>query len=402
MKKKTRIIIIILAILVVAGGIWFFVSRKNNKASYQLETATMSKNNVSVMVTATGTIEPITKVDVGTQVSGIIDKIYVDYNSEVTKGEVLAELDKTTLQSDLRSKEMELQSAKTEYDYQKTNYNRLKALFDQELISRTDFETSQYNYQKAEAAYNKLISDLVKVRTNLGYATIYSPIDGVVLSRAVEEGQTVAASFNTPTLFTIANDLTKMQVTANVDEADIGEVQEGQRVTFTVDAYPSDLFEGDVIQVRLEPTTTSSVVTYEVIVNAPNPDLKLKPGLTANITIYTVEKDDINTLPNKAFIFRPDQDIASSIGYQLSNGVTASGQNNLNNRLIWVVNQNTLNAKYVVVGHTDGVNTEIVSGLSQNDVVATGIVPVSKSKAKNGNGQQSPFMPQRRGGGGPR
>lgn len=396
MKKRTIIIIVVVAVLLIAV-VWFLVARKSSKSNYRLDTVEMTTSDISVLVTATGTVEPITKVEVGTQVSGIIDKIYVDYNSEVKKGQILAELDKITLQSDLRSKEMELKAAETEYNYQHTNYNRMKDLFDKELVSRTDYETAEYNYRRAEASFNKLTSDLTKVRTNLGYATITSPIDGVVLSRAVEEGQTVAASFNTPTLFTIANDLTKMQVIADVDEADIGEVREGQRVTFTVDAYPMDVFEGSVMQVRLEPTVTSNVVTYEVIVNAPNPDLKLKPGLTANITIYTLEEKDVQSLPNRVLTFRPDEEIISGMGYTLErNPITSTGQGG--SYTVWVLEGNTLKMKKIQAGATDGVNMQILSGLDGSEKVAVGLSAVTKNTPKNGNGEQSPFMPQRPGG----
>ncbi len=396
MKKKNIIIISIIAVIVIAG--LFFIFRKSSNDNYKLETTAISPKDINIMVTATGTIEPITKVDVGTQVSGIISKIYVDYNSEVKKGQVLAELDKVTLQSDLASKEMELKAAKVEYEYQKKNFNRINDLYKKELVSQTDYETALYTYEKAESSYNKMVSDLVKVRTNLNYATITSPIDGVVLSRAVEQGQTVAASFSTPTLFTIANDLTKMQVVANVDEADIGEVNVGERVTFTVDAYPSDIFQGTVSQVRLEPTITSNVVTYEVLVNAPNPDLKLKPGLTASITIFTMEKKQVNSLPNKTFAYSPDVEMLEKMGYSVKKDNPVAGNSSLTQKTVWVLNENTVQPKSITIGVTDGINTEIVSGLDKNDAVIEGAVAVAK---KNGNGnsaEKSPFMPQRGGG----
>lgn len=398
MKKRNIIIIIILVILVIIA-IVFFTRKNSSKNVYRLETTKISINDINVMVTATGTVEPITKVEVGTQVSGKIDKLYVDYNSEVTKGQILAELDKVTLQSDLQSKEMEVQSSRAEYNYQKANYNRIKDLFEKELISKTDYETALYNFQRAEASYNKLQSDLNKVRTNLGYATIYSPIDGVILSRAVEEGQTVAASFNTPTLFTIANDLTKMQVVANIDEADIGEVEEGQRVTFTVDAFPADVFEGFITQVRLEPTTTSNVVTYEVIVNAPNPELKLKPGLTANITIYTMEEKGVPTLPNKALSFAPNEEILQSIGYTLVYSKPDNVRLRQNQQVIWTVSNNTLQPRVVEKGKTDGINTEIKSELGKDEIIAVGVVLNLKNALDNNSEKaQSPFMPKRPGG----
>jgi HlyD family secretion protein len=305
-------------VAVIAIGAYFLLQGGKTKDRMTLETGKVVRNSINTMVTATGTVEPITVVEVGTQVSGIIDKIYVDFNSQIKKGQLLAEMDKVTLQSELASKQSALASSKTEYEYQQKNFARSKTLYEKKLISDTDYETAVYNYEKAKNTYEGNKADLVKVKRNLGYATITSPIDGVVISRAVEEGQTVAAGFSTPTLFTIANDLTQMEVIANVDEADIGQVEEGQRVSFTVDAYPNDVFEGQVTQVRLEATTTSNVVTYEVVINAPNPDLKLKPGLTANITIYTLERTNILTVPSKALRFVPDASLLEPLGITLA------------------------------------------------------------------------------------
>ncbi len=406
MKKKN--IIMGLIVLTAAAVSCFAFFRKSSKGDYRLETTTMQPRDINIMVTATGAIEPITKVDVGTQVSGIISKIYVDYNSEVKKGQMLAELDKVALQSDLASKEIELKSSKVEYDFQKKNFDRISDLYKKELVSQTDFESAQYSFEKAEASYNKLQSDLVKVRTNLNYATITSPIDGVVLSRAVEQGQTVAASFNTPTLFTIANDLTKMQVVANVDEADIGDVRAGQRVSFTVAAYPSDVFQGTVSQVRLEPIITSNVVTYEVLVNAPNPDMKLKPGLTANITIYTLEKSGVNSLPNKVFAYSPDIEMLKKAGFTVEEERELPEKPDVNKektdsdkkdhsfstgRKIWIQQDNTVYPQRVKTGVTDGINTEIISGLTRDDAVVEGTAIVAK-KEENET-EKSPFMPQR-------
>ena len=395
MKKKNIIIGIIGVVVIVA---LFLIFGKSSKEDYKLETTSMLPKDINIIVTATGRVEPVTKVDVGTQVSGIISRIYVDYNSKVTKGQVLAELDKIALQSDLRSKEMELNAARVEYEYQKKNFERISELFKKELVSQTDYETALYTYEKAQSTFNKLTSDLVKVRTNLGYATIYSPIDGIVLSRAVEEGQTVAASFNTPTLFVIAKDLTKMQVVANVDEADIGDVRVGQRVTFTVDAYPTDVFEGTVSQVRLEPTITSNVVTYEVLVNAPNPHLKLKPGLTANMTVFVMEKRDVNVLPNKVFAYSPDVEILKKKGYSVQEEEARSGKKPPGQKRVWLLVGNSIQPRIVTVGVTDGVNTEIISGLDKNDVVIERMTAVADKNAKPT--EKSPFMPQRGGGGG--
>ena len=274
-------------------------------------------------------------------------KIYVDFNSVVTKGQLLAEMDKVNLQAELISKNAELTSSKTEYEYQQSNYARSKVLHDKQLISDTDFETATYNYEKAKSSYDRVQSEMTKVRRNLEYAIITSPIDGVVINRAVEEGQTVAAGFSTPTLFTIANDLTQMRVSADVDEADIGQVEEGQSVKFQVDAYPEDVFEGKVTQVRLEATTTSNVVTYEVVISAYNPDLKLKPGLTANVTIYTLERPNVLTIASKALRFVPDQEILESMNITIEN---PSVEAPVGKRVVWQRNGNVLTPKIITIG----------------------------------------------------
>ena len=278
---KKKLIMGGVAVILIAGGVFLFTG-KSSKGGIKLETAKVGRSTITNTVTATGTVEPVTEVEVGTQVSGIIDKLYADYNDVVKAGQLIAEMDKINLQAELRSAEAQLASSKTEFEYQQKNYARSKVLHEKQLISDTDYETATYNYEKAKAAYDQSQASMVKVNRNLEYATITSPIDGVVINRAVEEGQTVAAGFETPTLFTIAADLTKMQVIADVDEADIGNVEEGQRVSFTVDAYPNDQFEGVVRQIRLgdsestssasSSTSSSTVVTYEVVITADNPD----------------------------------------------------------------------------------------------------------------------------------
>jgi len=397
MKKKKIIIISVVSVVILAICAHFFL-KASPADSFQLITTKLSTDKISTTVTATGTVNPIISVEVGTQVSGIISKLYVDYNSVVRKGQILAELDKTTLQASLKSKELELKSAKTEYEYQKKNFERSKDLHGKNLISDTDYETAKYTYEKAESAYKKIISDLVTVRTNLSYATIYSPIDGVVLSRAVEEGQTVAASFSTPTLFTIAKDLTKMRVIAKVDEADIGSVKQGQRVTFTVDAYPNDVFDGQVTQVRLEATTTSNVVTYQVVVNAPNPDLKLKPGLTANITIFTLEKNDVSVLPNKALNFKPDTEAMSHNGFTVSENVQISKNLGKGEKIVWQQDGKTIRNKRIKIGESDGINTEILSGVTSKDEIIAEMKTISMSDMSQPKpSESSPFMPKRPG-----
>ena len=376
--KKIGIAIVVIAVLAVAA---FLILRKSEKPQMKYKTAEIHRGSIVNTVTATGTIEPIVQVEVGTQVSGIINHIYVDYNSVVKKGEVIAELDKTTLEADLASSSATLQSNKTEYEYQEKNFLRIKGLHEKKMVSDTDYETAEYQYNKAKSSYEKSQSDITKARQNLEYATIYSPIDGVVIDRAVEEGQTVAASFNTPTLFTIANDLRQMRVIADVDEADIGGVVEGQQATFTVDAFPEDVFKGSVTQVRLQPTTESNVVTYEVVVDAPNPDLKLKPGLTANLTIYTMQKDSVLLVPLKALRFQPEnapEPVADSA--------------NPRARVLWTQSPQGLQPVNVTTGDNDGIFAEITGDIKEGDNVGTG-VDIGVASISDGQGEANPFMP---------
>ena len=385
MKKKTLWIIIG---VLCAAAILYLAVRPTGKSSVTLETAKAERINITNSVTATGTVEPVTKVEVGTQVSGIIDKLYADYNDEVKAGQVIAVMDKINLEAELTSSQAQLDAAKTEYEYREKEYNRTKTLHDKELVSDSDYDSAYYQYATAKNAYSQAQASYVKVKRNLSYATITSPIDGVVISRAVEEGQTVAAGFETPTLFTIAKNLTDMQVVADVDEADIGQVEEGQNVTFTVDAYPDDVFNGTVEQVRLEATTTSNVVTYEVVINAPNPDLKLKPGLTANVTIYTLEEDNVLAVPTKALRFNPDAELLSQIGIS----VEGSAQPAEGTRTVWVKNGNTISPKAVTANYTSGDKTGIFSGLADGEEVVTGLSAAQTAK-KAETTERSPFAP---------
>lgn len=381
----------IIGILAVGIVAWL-VFRPTGKSTVSLETAQVQRIDISSSVTATGTVEPVTKVEVGTQVSGIISKLYVDYNDVVKAGQVIAEMDKVNLQAELSAANAQLATAKTEYEYQEKEYNRMKTLHDKELVSDSEFDQAQYQYQSARNAYSQTQASYTKVKRNLSYATITSPIDGVVISKAVEEGQTVAAGFSTPTLFTIAKDLTDMQVVANVDEADIGQVKEGQRVTYTVAAYPDDVFEGKVRQVRLEATTTSNVVTYEVVINAPNPDLKVKPGLTATITIYTLEENDVLSVPTKALRFNPDPEIMKELGISVEGQPIRSDST----KTVWVRKGNTISPVEVVAGNTAGDRTGISGGLTEEDVVVTGLS--AEVSQKQESVERSPFAPGPRGG----
>lgn len=358
----------------------------SKKTGFTYSEAEAAKQDIVNSVTATGTIEPVTSVDVGTQVSGVISKLYVDYNSVVKAGQVIAELDRTNLMSELSSAQASLKSAQSELDYQKTNYERYKALYDKGLISANDFEQARLSYVQAQQRTRQQKESVKKAQTNLGYATITSPIDGVVLSKEVEEGQTVASSFSTPTLFKIARDLTDMRVIADVDEADIGDVKEGQRVTFTVDAFPDDTFEGQVTQVRQEATTESNVVTYEVVISAPNDDLKLKPGLTANVIIFTMEAKDVLAVPSKALRFTPREAMLNS-----DETITDTDAK----EKVWVKEGSNLKAVAVETGMTNGTLTQITKGLKPGTHVLTE-VNAMQVEAEGEQQNSNPFMPRPR------
>ena len=382
--KKTLIIATAAIAAVVAAFFVFFKSSAEQKVEF--EKTKVERTNIQSSITATGTIEPVTSVTVGTQVSGIVSHLYVNYNSEVKKGQVIAELDRTNLTSELNTARANLSSAQSTLNYEKANYERYSTLFEKGLISANDFETAKLSYLKAKEQVNTSRESVQKAQTNLGYATITSPIDGVVLSKSVEEGQTVAASFNTPELFTIAQDLTDMRVIADIDEADIGGVKEGQRVSFTVDAFPDDHFEGQVTQVRQQATTTSNVVTYEVVISAPNNDLKLKPGLTANVTIYTLEKNNVLTVPSKALRFMPNENILQK-GQQIEDTEARTK--------VWTLEGNTFKAHAVETGTTNGMLTEITKGIGEGTEVLVDFT-ISGGEEEEAQQAQNPFMPRPR------
>lgn len=406
--------------------------------SYSFETATVGTGSVVNTVTATGTLEAITSVVVGTQVSGIVEKLYVDFNSPVKKGQVLAELDKTALRSNVDQAEATLDNSKAEMEYQKSNYERSLALYEKNLIAKADFDLAKYNYDKSLASLSNSQAQYDKAMVNLGYATIYSPIDGVVMNRAVDEGQTVAASFNTPEIFTIAKDLTQMQVEADIDETDIGLVKVGQRVEFDVDAYPDEKFSGTVMQIRLSPVETSNVITYTVIINAPNPEQKLLPGMTANIVIYVEEVKDVLTIPYKAVKFTPDAAYLAKMGKELmkeggmpgAGGRMGTGQMPSGNRMsgqaagagqsgsmptgasegttgtatgfkaptmVWVRDEKGIHPVHIELGSNDGDNAEIKSGLKAGDEVVIKMTQLTAKEKKEKEVSSNPFMPPRPG-----
>lgn len=362
--KISKVWIAMTVVVIVAVAAWALSDGKE-KEEINFKQEKVSLQTLQNSVTATGTIEAVTSVTVGTQVSGIVNKLYVDYNSQVKKGQVIAELDKTNLLSELNTAKANMASAQSQLNYQSANMKRYQTLYQKGLVSADDYENALLTYRQAMEQVATAKEQVQRAQTNLGYATITSPIDGTVISKSVEEGQTVAASFNTPELFTIAKDLTNMQVVADVDEADIGAVKEGDRVTFTVDAYPDDTFEGTVKQVRLQATTTNNVVTYEVVISAQNADLKLKPGLTANVTIYTQERAGVLAVANKALRFTPTKE---TVGKDMKI-VDCKGKNK-----VWTLDGKTLTAHPVSIGQSDGMHTEIIKGLKAGQQIVTEIV----------------------------
>ncbi|MDH8701787.1 HlyD family secretion protein [Dysgonomonadaceae bacterium PH5-43] len=381
MKKKTLIIIgaialvLILALVILLGG---------NKSELLVNTAPIKTNTISLSVTATGYVQPVDQVEVGTQVSGVVERIYVDYNSQVTKGQLLAELDKSTLAEKVTQAQASLQSSKSALTLATKSYERTKQLFELKAATKASFEDAENQLIQATTSVANSEANLHQAKVNLSYAEIYSPIDGVVLNRAVEQGQTVAASFNTPTLFTIANDLKNMQVEADVDEADIGQVKLGQSVTFTVDAFPYDLFEGIVQQIRLQPVVTSNVVTYTVIINAPNPEEKLYPGMTASVTILTQVEEGI-TVPNSALSFTPNEEAIKKLNFEMPVENYSAG--------VWIKTGDNYKYSEIKTGLSDGVYTMVESGLNLNDTVVVSVVEQKKGEA-SGQAASNPLMPQ--------
>ncbi|MDR1653860.1 MAG: efflux RND transporter periplasmic adaptor subunit [Prevotellaceae bacterium] len=380
---KRRLIFIIIGVVAVAA-VAFLIFHKGGNNTLQINTATVSECSVELSVTATGYVQPVDKVEVGTQVSGVIEKIFVDYNSHVKKGQLLAEIDKSTLNEQLTQAQASLNAAQSDLNYAQQNYSRLKGLFDLKAATQEALESAANQLAQAQSALATQKANLQKAKVNLSYAEIYSPIDGVILDRAVEQGQTVAASFNTPTLFTIANDLKKMQIEANVDEADIGSVRTGQAVTFSVDAYTDDIFNGNVREIRLQPTVSNNVVTYTVIVEAPNPDEKLFPGMTANIAIITSRETGI-CLPNQAMNFEPAKEVFAHYKMNAPKQMPAAKHQ------AWVETPNGIEVKTIETGSTDGIKTIVKQGLNAGDKVILSATERQPDTAAEAAG--NPLMP---------
>lgn len=418
--KKSKLIIIIIIGLLLIGCVGYFIFHKDTN-KVELLTEKPHYGDIATSVTATGKIQPVDTVAVGTQVSGTIQKVFVDFNSVVKKGQLLAQIDQSLLLAQVDQITANLQVAKNNLSYQQSNFNRQSELYKAGGISRADFETARNLYQVARDNVNSVAAQLRSVQKSLSFTTIFSPIDGTVLSRKVSEGQTVAASLNTPTLFSIAKDLTKMQVQASVDEADVGNVKVGESASFTVDAFPDDVFKGTVIEVRLQPTISANVVTYTTIINAPNDDLKLKPGMTANIIIYTNEVKNTLLISAKAIAFQPDSTLGKQFkirklslgkhkGKHNGYGANKYGSNAQSNAktkdtidhkkaIVWRKIGDSIVPKHIRIGLDDDINVQIIKGITAQDEIITGVNSLKQTKTTKG-ADSSPFIPKRGGGGG--
>ncbi|PKQ61888.1 hypothetical protein BZG02_14535 [Labilibaculum filiforme] len=434
MKKinfpRKKLVLSAIGILLITVISITYISWIENEHKFVIETELVKKGSLSNTITATGTLEATNTVVVGTQVSGVIEKLYVDFNSVVKKGQLIAELDKYTLQSSLENAQADLDNAQAEYEYQNSNHLRMKVLYDKELLAKSDYDLVVYNLKKSKASVKSAKANLDRSARNLSYATIYSPIDGIVLNRAVEAGQTVAASMNTPELFTITNDLKEMQVEANIDEADIGMIKENQRVEFTVDAFPDLNFTGKVSEIRLQPNEASNVITYIVIISVSNPDLKLKPGMTASITTFVEEANDVLLIAGKATRFTPNQQLLEEYKRSLLKEVQnapSDDSNTINNdnrpkpprgnmpelddahKMVWVKNGEEIHPLVVEIGINDGSNMEVISGLKEGDILVTSLTLTNDSEEstlpQKNEDQKSPFIQEgpkgKNGAGGP-
>ncbi len=423
-----KLLLSFIGLLIIVAAAFIYISWIEIDKEYVFETETVKKGSVSNTITATGTLEATTTVTVGTQVSGVIEKLYVDFNAIVKKGQLIAELDKSTLQSSIENAQADLDNAEAEYDYQKANYERVKGLYEKEFVAQSDYDLAIYSYKKSKASVKSAKANLDRAARNLSYATIYSPIDGIVLNRAVDEGQTVASSMNTPELFTITNDLKEMQVEADIDEADIGMIEEQQRVEFTVDAFPDLNFEGEVSEIRLQPNESSNVITYIVIISVKNPDLKLKPGMTASITTFVEEANEVLVIPGKATRFNPDSQLLENYMNSItSNQENAENKNPRNmgegrperppggrqelgetQKVVWLKDGDHIRPVVIEIGIDGDSNIEIISGLQEGNIIVTSFAygedGNTNGTSKKNDDQKSPFVqerPNRKSGGGP-
>ncbi len=376
-KKKMLIWGIVGVVILIV--VILFLKGKGKGGPIMLEAERARIDSIEITVTATGEIQPVYKVEVGTQVSGIVEKLHVDYNSRVKKGDLLAELDRSTLSEQVNQAQANLSNAQSSLTLAEQNYERIKALYDNKAATQASFEEASNQYVQAKNQVVTAKSDLQRAQVNLSYSRIYSPIDGIVLSKSVEQGQTVASSFSTPTIFTIANTLQQMQVEADVDEADIGQVKEGQFVTFTVDAFPGDIFTGVVRQIRLEPTVTNNVVTYTVIIDAPNEEEKLMPGMTASVNIIINKKSGV-TIPMESLFFTLSPDVQAKLTKEgatfkslfKSQDEVANSLKQMNRKTIWVKEGNTYTQRWVTTDIDDGAKCIVTDGVREGEEIVIG------------------------------
>ncbi|WP_300601725.1 efflux RND transporter periplasmic adaptor subunit [Niabella sp.] len=417
--KRKRIIILLTVLVLIAAAAWYWGVKKKEQP-LELTTEHPHYGYIATSVMATGTIQPVDTVTVGAQVSGTIKKIYTDFNSRVKKGQLLAQIDPSLLTAQVQQVTATLQQARSNLAYQASNFNRQSQLYKAGAISKADLETAENTYKAAQDQVAGTKAQVSAAQRNLSFTHIYSPIDGTVLSRSVSEGQTVASSFNTPTLFSIAKDLSKMQVRAAVDEADIGNVRVGERASFTVDAFPNDVFNGTVQEIRLQPTVSANVVTYVTIIDAPNNDLKLKPGMTANINVYTQEVNNALLIPAAALKYRPDASTEKKFKVQQTGMGNTQGKkpgmgagkktgtaipvadsiSGITHAAVWLRKGDSLVRRHIETGLTDDINVQVLKGLSETDEVVTGQQSAPDTKGSGGaaSADRSPFMPQRGGG----
>lgn len=423
MKKFFKIVACLVVILILGVIVFKFFVGSDRSAGNVLVSEKVSRTTIRTTISSTGTLSPMDTVNVGTQVSGDIAKIYVDFNSKVKKGQVIAELDRSKLQSTLYQAQITASSAQTDYEHKLSVYERTKKLAESNSASAVDLETAEYEMKSAKFSWESRKSEVEQAKLNLSYCVIKSPIDGVVLERSVDVGQTVAASMSTPTLFILAKDLSKMRVMADVDEADIGSVKAGQSVSFTVDAFQDETFSGKVESVRLNPTVTSNVVTYTVVISAENPDLKLLPGMTATCTIVTKEVENALSVSAAAIKYSPsenvelldprnapkglkpppkrndDDDFGPPPGFGGGPGgggapkKASSSSPKLSGKNVWISIDGKVAFRPVRTGISDGVNVEILEGLADGDSVIVREEEKTAAVAPSDDGGNSPFMP---------
>lgn len=420
MKKKTILFLTALLVLAITTILAFRSATKTKPVT--LNTVRPQYGYIAKSVTATGNVEPDDTVSVGAQVSGVVKNIYADFNSVVKQGQLIAKVDPSIMMAQADQAKATLANAQSNLEYQENNFGRQNQLYNLGAISKADYQVALNQYNSAKAAVDNSLAQVKTAEKTLSYTDIYSPINGVVLNRNVSAGQTIASSFNAPTLFVIAKDLTKMQVNADVDEADIGGVRPGQHVTFTVDAFPNDIFKGTVQDIYLHPSVSANVVTYKTLINVDNKEMKLKPGMTASINIYTAEDSNALLIPSRALTFKPDSALLAHYkiikaardttgfdkknkGMNFNQPGTSNNAGNKNEDIlksyVWVEKGDTLMEKKILTGLNDDSQVKVIGGLSPGDKVITNIL---NNTAKNtGNTtQQSPFMPpvQRRQSGG--